>query len=164
MRFMVGNERSQMRFSDVYSLDLPECLWSASQCLTTRVCGPWYGSPSVAEEQLFLPMDSWAGMSIEEVNIYTWRDPRCHNIYNWLAVKIAFSDHFVSSTIILIISGLSDEHFSDAQCISLPMNTAWMYQLWNSQDKKHEARRRRKQWIIINEVILFSYLMPLYML
>ena len=90
MRFMVGNERSQMRFSDVYSLDLPECLWSASQCLTTRVCGPWYGSPSVAEEQLFLPMDSWAGMSIEEVNIYTWRDPRCHNIYNWLAVKNCF--------------------------------------------------------------------------
>ena len=63
------------------------------------MCGPWYGPPSVAEEQLFLPMDSWAGMSIEEVNIYTWRDPRCHNIYNWLALKIAFSDDFVSSII-----------------------------------------------------------------
>ena len=45
-RFRVGNERSQMRFSNVFLLDLPKCLWSVSQCLTTRVFGPWYWSRS----------------------------------------------------------------------------------------------------------------------
>ena len=62
---------SQMRFSDAYLLDLFECLWSISQCLTTRVCIPWYLSHSVTEEQLFLPMDSVMGNSIGGVEIYT---------------------------------------------------------------------------------------------
>ena len=35
-----------MRFSNVFLLDLPKCLWSVSQCLTTRVFGPWYWSRS----------------------------------------------------------------------------------------------------------------------
>ena len=52
----------------------PQCLWSASQCLTTRVCGPWYGSPQLLRSNCYLPMDSLVGMSIEEVNIYTWHD------------------------------------------------------------------------------------------
>ena len=62
---------SQMRFSDAYLLDLFECLWSISQCLTTRVCIPWYLSHSVTEEQLFLPMDSVMGNSIGGVEIFT---------------------------------------------------------------------------------------------
>ena len=68
---MVANERSQMRFSDVCLLDLPKCLWSVSQCLTTRVCGPWYWSPQLLRSNCYLPMDSLVGMSIEEVKIYT---------------------------------------------------------------------------------------------
>ena len=44
-----------MRFSNVFLLDLPKCLWSVSQCLTTRVFGPWYWSRSITELQLFPP-------------------------------------------------------------------------------------------------------------
>ena len=42
-------------------LYLPECLWSASQCLTTRVCGPWYLSLSITEEQLLPPDGQCSG-------------------------------------------------------------------------------------------------------
>ena len=51
----MGNERSQLRFSNVHFLDLLECLWSASQWLIIRMCAPWYWSLSIAEEQSLPP-------------------------------------------------------------------------------------------------------------
>ena len=47
--YIVGNKRSQLRFSNVLLLDPLECLWSASQWLIIRVCAPLYGPLSIAE-------------------------------------------------------------------------------------------------------------------
>ena len=45
----------QWRFSEVWLLNLFECLLSVYQCISTRVCGLWYGSPETAEDHLFPP-------------------------------------------------------------------------------------------------------------
>ena len=56
-------------------MELPGCLWSASQRLTTRVCGSWNWFPSNNCSLLCLPMDIVlvAGMRISIVMIYTWQ-------------------------------------------------------------------------------------------
>ena len=51
----VGELGYQWRFSEVCLLNPFECLWSAYQCLSTRVCGLWYGSPEATEDHLFPP-------------------------------------------------------------------------------------------------------------
>ena len=42
-------------------LNPPGSLWSASQSLTTRVCGPWYGSPEGTESHLLPPDGQCSG-------------------------------------------------------------------------------------------------------
>ena len=75
MRFRVGNERSQMRFSDVNLLELPNAfdllfnVWPP-ECVVQDT-----DPPQLLRSNCYLPMDSLVGMSVEEVNIYTWQDP-----------------------------------------------------------------------------------------
>ena len=82
-RFRVGNERSQMRFSETYLLNLLKCLWSISQWLTTRVCIPWYLSSSVTEKQFSPPDGQCDGWQY-------WRSWNLHFAWTWNSLNSVF--------------------------------------------------------------------------
>ena len=88
MRFRVGNERSQMRFSDVNLLDFPNAfdlhlnVWPP-ECVVHDT-----DPPQLLRSNCYLPMDSLVGMSIEWVNVYTW-----HDLSQYLQLTVLYKMH-----------------------------------------------------------------------
>ena len=73
----VGELGYQWRFSEVWLLDPFECQRSVYQCLSTRVCSLWYGSPEASEDHLFSPDGQLVGTSIGRVTFCTTLELLC---------------------------------------------------------------------------------------
>ena len=143
-----GGERSPLRFSDVYFLDLPNAfdlplnVWPP-QCVVHDM-----DPPQLLRSHFYLPMDSLVGMSIEEVNIYTWHDlihaatiSTTDCLYKMLSLTIMCTRPQSLVSLGLLVS---ENTFLMHNYISLPMNHAWMNHVWStyqhSQDTRQEAR------------------------
>ena len=122
-----------MRFSDAYLLDLPGCLWSVSQCLTPRVCGPWYGSLSVAEEQLLPPDGQCSGQRY-------WRGCNLYFTWTWNFLFLQLNPWSSLERLLLtsVICDLIKQMYmhilkpnqticNDSRFIYLPMNCIYVY-------------------------------------
>ena len=73
-------------------LNPPGSLWSASQSLTTRVCGPWYGSPEDIESH-FMPPDGQSSWHEYRRSYDLYLASTCSNLFT---VKIDLHDTCLS--------------------------------------------------------------------
>ena len=114
-----------MRSPDVHLLNLPESLWSASQWLTTRVCGPWYKSLLVTEAH-FIPPDEqsrWAWVSERLKLIFCMNSLNSLNFLKYLILKYLLNClyYLLCDIISTLLAHLNFwTNFCSAQWILLP--------------------------------------------